>query len=162
MLSVPSRVWPSNCRLALFQRLWPSSTTGYGISPADRGRSLWRLVPSDGDGNQTRDFTYVGDIVAGTLAAARNAAAGSVLNLGGGSTISMNEVIAIVQSEFPSLRIKRLDQGRGDARDTRADFTRARESIGYEPQTTVVEGMARQIDWHRKRQDSRRSTNAPS
>lgn len=104
-----------------------------------------------GDGNQTRDFTYVDDIVAGTLAASEKADAGSVLNIGGGSRISMTEVISIMQSEFPSLRIERLASGRGDARDTAADISKASRMIDYQPSTKVPDGILRQIEWHRQR-----------
>ena len=107
--------------------------------------------PLYGDGEQTRDFTYVADIVEGTLAAAAHAEPGSVLNLGGGARISMSEVIAVVRSQFPDLKIERLDSGTGDARDTGADISRARETIGYEPKTAVPEGIARQIQWHLER-----------
>jgi nucleoside-diphosphate-sugar epimerase len=107
--------------------------------------------PLYGDGGQTRDFTYIDDIVDGTLAAAGSAESGSVLNLGGGSRISMNEVIDLVRVEFPDLKIERLETGRGDARDTGADISRAREAIGFEPRTTVPEGIERQMEWHRER-----------
>jgi UDP-glucose 4-epimerase len=108
--------------------------------------------PLYGDGEQTRDFTYVDDIVRGALSSAGNAEPGSVLNLGGGARISMNEVVDIVATEFPGLRVERLESGRGDARDTGADIARARAMIGYVPATTVAEGIARQIEWHRERQ----------
>jgi UDP-glucose 4-epimerase len=118
--------------------------------------------PLYGDGEQTRDFTYVTDIVEGTLAAAAHAEAGSVLNLGGGARISMNEVIAIIETEFPELRVERLDRGRGDARDTGADISRARDAIGYEPKQTVRQGIALQIEWHRKSHCSAQRSDALS
>lgn len=114
--------------------------------------------PLYGDGKQTRDFTYVDDIVDGTLTSARHAEVGSVLNLGGGARISMNEVIDLVRTEFPALRVERLDTGRGDARDTGADISRARAAIGYEPKTLVPEGIKRQIEWHGKRHSHLRRT----
>lgn len=106
--------------------------------------------PLYGDGEQTRDFTYVKDIVEGTIAAATHADPGSVLNIGGGARISMSEVIAIIEAEFPKLKVERLDRGRGDARDTGADISRARDAIGYEPKQKVRRGIALQIEWHRK------------
>ena len=112
--------------------------------------------PLYGDGEQTRDFTYVDDIIDGTLASAQKAEPGSVLNLGGGSRISMNEVIRLVRAEFPALKVERVDTGRGDARDTGADISRAREAIGYDPKTAVPDGIERQIEWHRERHSRRR------
>ncbi len=111
--------------------------------------------PLYGDGEQTRDFTYVDDIVDGTLAA-RDAEAGSVLNLGGGSRISMNEVIALVREEFPTLKIERLDVGCGDVRNTGADIRHAHDAIGYDPKIAVPEGIKRQIKWHRERHNETR------
>jgi nucleoside-diphosphate-sugar epimerase len=116
------------------------------------------VFPLYGDGEQTRDFTYVDDIVAGTLAAAQRAEPGSMLNLGGGSRISMNEVIKLVRAEFPALKVERLDPGRGNARDTGADISRARAAIGYDPQTPVPEGIERQIEWHRERRSRLRKS----
>jgi len=113
--------------------------------------------PLYGDGEQTRDFTFVDDIVAGTIASAGSAEPGSVLNLGGGARISMNAVIDLVAAEFPSLQVDRLETGRGDARDTGADIARARQVIGYEPKIAVPEGILRQIEWHRKRKHQLRS-----
>jgi UDP-glucose 4-epimerase len=107
--------------------------------------------PLYGDGEQTRDFTYVDDIIDGTLASAHKANPGSVLNLGGGARISMNEVIGLVRAEFPALRVERLNTGRGDARDTGADISRAHDAIGYDPKIAVPEGIKRQIEWHRER-----------
>ena len=107
--------------------------------------------PLYGDGEQTRDFTYVDDIVDGTLASVGDAEPGSVLNLGGGARISMNEVIDLVRAEFSDLKIERLDTGRGDARDTGADIGRAREIIGFDPKITVPDGIKHQMEWHRER-----------
>jgi nucleoside-diphosphate-sugar epimerase len=107
--------------------------------------------PLYGDGEQTRDFTYVDDIVDGTLASVGDAEPGSVLNLGGGARISMNEVIDLVRAEFSDLKIERLDTGRGDARDTGADIGRAREMIDFDPKITVPDGIKNQMEWHRER-----------
>lgn len=101
-----------------------------------------------GDGNQTRDFTYVDDIVRGTLQAATEATPGSILNLGGGARISMNDAIAIVAERFPNLLIERTASGHGDARNTAADITRARRDIGYEPEWTLPDGLPAQLAWH--------------
>jgi nucleoside-diphosphate-sugar epimerase len=114
--------------------------------------------PLYGDGEQTRDFTYVDDIVDGTLASVSDAKPGSVLNLGGGARISMNEVIDLVRAEFSDLKIERLDTGRGDARDTGADIGRAREMIGFDPKITVPDGIKHQIEWHRERHNRLRGT----
>lgn len=112
-----------------------------------------------GDGRQTRDFTFVSDAVAGTIAAGERGRPGSVYNIGGGSRISMAEVFEVVE-ELTARRLwlEYADSQRGDARDTAADVTRAREDLGYRPRTSVAEGLAAQLDWHRHqlRPDARR------
>jgi UDP-glucose 4-epimerase len=110
------------------------------------------VFPLYGDGGQTRDFTYVDDIIEGTVASAHVGRPGSVMNLGGGSRVTMNAVIELLRAEFPALRVEQFDSGRGDARDTGADISRARDAIGYDPKTAVPVGIGRQIEWHRKRQ----------
>src|SRR3954454_4284816 len=79
-----------------------------------------------GDGKQTRDFTFVADIVQGIMASAERAPAGSTYNLGGGSNVSMLEVLGIINDELGgALNIVHEDSQRGDARDTSADITLA-------------------------------------
>jgi UDP-glucose 4-epimerase len=107
--------------------------------------------PLHGDGDQTRDFTYVADIVEGTLRAADNAPPGSVMNLAGGTRCSMNAAIAIVAERFPRLVIEPDEPGRGDPRDTGADISRAQTGIGYQPQWTLSDGLLAQLAWHVER-----------
>jgi nucleoside-diphosphate-sugar epimerase len=104
-----------------------------------------------GDGKQTRDFTYVADIVAGIVASV-DAPPGSVYNLGGGSNVSMLEVLGIINDELGGALHWTHEEGqRGDARDTSADISRAAADIGYAPKWTVAEGLREQIAWHRNR-----------
>jgi UDP-glucose 4-epimerase len=101
-----------------------------------------------GDGEQTRDFTYVDDAVGGTVAAALGGAPGSVYNLGGGAHTSMNEVLEMISTVAEKdLRVRRVEAQAGDARDTAADIGRARAELGYSPSCSLGEGLARQIAW---------------
>lgn len=103
-----------------------------------------------GDGRQTRDFTYVRDAVAGTIAAGLHGASGSVYNIGGGGRISMLEVFDIVQDlTGAELKLSFSSRQQGDARDTSADVSRAAADLGYRPGTTVAEGLGLQLDWQR-------------
>ncbi|MFL5868114.1 MAG: NAD-dependent epimerase/dehydratase family protein [Thermoleophilaceae bacterium] len=105
-----------------------------------------------GDGGQSRDFTFVGDIVAGTLAAgAADVPAGSVYNLGGGSQSTIGETLEII-SEMTgfALDVSYGEPEHGDVRDTSADTTAARSDLGFEPSTTLREGLAAQFDWMRE------------
>ncbi|HEX2086100.1 MAG TPA: NAD-dependent epimerase/dehydratase family protein [Solirubrobacteraceae bacterium] len=102
-----------------------------------------------GDGEQTRDFTYVADIVAALTAAAESdAAIGNVYNVGGGSQISLNETLRIIEDVTGrELDVQRLPNERGDVRHTGADTTLARRDLGYDPSTPIREGLERQFEW---------------
>ncbi|HEX8032764.1 MAG TPA: SDR family oxidoreductase [Ktedonobacterales bacterium] len=101
-----------------------------------------------GDGEQTRDFTYVANVVrANLLAADVPDAAGQVINVGCGERISLNEVLRIAGSLLDvSLEPEYREPRPGDVRDSLADITRARHLLGYEPSITVRDGLARTLD----------------
>lgn len=102
-----------------------------------------------GDGGQTRDFTYVGDVVQATRAASASAAAaGKVFNVGGGNRVTLNEVLEqLEQLADRPLDVRRTDVERGDVRDTGADTTRARAELGYAPATELRAGLAAELEW---------------
>lgn len=102
-----------------------------------------------GDGRQTRDFTYVGDIVEATIAAGEAELGDERLfNLGGGTPASVREALELLSGLAGTPpEVTYLDQERGDVRDTAADTTRARTSLGFEPRTTLRDGLAAQLDW---------------
>jgi UDP-glucose 4-epimerase len=102
-----------------------------------------------GDGSQTRDFTFVADIVE-ALVRAGSAPPGSVMNIGGGSRVSLAEVlevIAEVAGTRPDIRMEAKQAG--DVQDTWADLTRARELMGYAPSVGLREGLAAEYAWMR-------------
>jgi nucleoside-diphosphate-sugar epimerase len=101
-----------------------------------------------GDGGQTRDFTYVSDIVRALRDAATSDFAG-VANIGGGSRTSMNEVLDIVSSLAGEPVIRRLPKQRGDVRDTAADTQAAFEGFGYVPQVGLKQGLALMVEAER-------------
>ncbi len=105
-----------------------------------------------GDGTQTRDFTYVDDIVAGTLAAAdADLPAGGVYNLGGGSRTSVAEVLQLLAGLVDGpLDVRYTSPEPGDMRDTSADTTRAKAALGFRPRTALADGLAAELDWIRK------------
>ncbi len=102
-----------------------------------------------GDGTQSRDFTFIADIVQANLLAASKGPAGSVFNIGGGSQVSMNHVIELLESKLGKLNIKRVERQHGDARHTSADNSSAKKLIGYQPQVTLEQGLEREIEWLR-------------
>jgi nucleoside-diphosphate-sugar epimerase len=101
-----------------------------------------------GDGEQTRDFTFVGDVVQ----AMRDAAASDwcgVANIGGGSRTSLNAVLDIVRDLCGELRIVRRPSATGDVRHTAADTSVAAAAFGYHPRTSLPEGLAAMVAWAR-------------
>ena len=101
-----------------------------------------------GDGNQTRDFTYIDDIVSATRAAGDRGRPGGVYNIGGGSRVSMNDVIATIERiAGRALDIRRQPAEKGDMRDTFADTTRARNDLAFKPAWTLEAGLRRECEW---------------
>ncbi len=100
------------------------------------------------DGNQTRDFTYVDDIVKGTILACEKGAPGSTYNLGGGSRITVNEVLNML-SDLTGMRldVRHAERQKGDMRDTFASTARAGTEIAYSPSFPVREGLAQEYNW---------------
>jgi len=106
-----------------------------------------------GDGLQTRDFTFVGDIVDATISAAERGVPGAIYNIGGGSRISMVDALSLIQDQIEGLTVEHLDSQPGDARNTAADITAAVADLGYAPKTSVAEGLLEQAAWHRSIRD---------
>jgi UDP-glucose 4-epimerase len=103
-----------------------------------------------GDGRQTRDFTYVGDIVAAVRAAALSGRPGGVYNVGGGERIALNDVLRLVETVTgKTLRVVRQEAQKGDMRDTFADTRAARADLGFRSTVPLAEGLAREWEWLR-------------
>jgi len=101
-----------------------------------------------GDGEQTRDFTYVHDAVSATLAAATKGVPGRVYNVGGGSRVSMNQVIDIIgRVAGRPLAVHRDAAQMGDMRHTYADTTLARQDLEFAPRVGLEEGLAAEYQW---------------
>lgn len=101
-----------------------------------------------GDGSQRRDFTYVADTVEATARAAESGRAGAVYNVGGGTTVTLAELIsAIEEVTGRSLAVNRRDSRRGDVAQTQADTTRAAGELGFVPTVSLPEGLRRHWQW---------------
>jgi nucleoside-diphosphate-sugar epimerase len=106
-------------------------------------------IPIYGDGEQTRDFTFISDAIAANLAAASvPGAVGEVFNIGGGSRVVLNQVLDQMEAVVGS-PIKRTyqERARGDARDTSAEITKAKTILQYAPQVKLEEGLRREWEW---------------
>ncbi|HEY2963745.1 MAG TPA: SDR family oxidoreductase [Pyrinomonadaceae bacterium] len=103
-----------------------------------------------GDGEQSRDFTYIDNVVAANLnAASAKDAAGKVINIANGERVTLNQLLSVlkeltgkheVTAEYADVRV-------GDVRHSLADITRARKLLGYESKVDLREGLKRTIDW---------------
>lgn len=101
-----------------------------------------------GDGKQTRDFTYIDDAVEANLLAMRSEAIGEVFNIGGGSRITINEAIRLLEGIMGKrARVRYVERQKGDVRHTAADITKARKMLGYEPKVRIEEGLRREVEW---------------
>jgi len=101
-----------------------------------------------GDGEQTRDFTFVHDAVAATIAAGERGVPGRAYNIGGGSRVSINQVLDIIgRVSGRSLDLRREPAQKGDMRDTFADTSLARADLGFVPTVSLEEGIAAEYRW---------------
>ncbi len=103
-------------------------------------------IPLYGDGEQTRDFTFVADAVDANVAA-MEAAEGGVFNIGGGSRVTVNQVLATLAEVVGPLKIDRRERQLGDVHHTWADTTRARTLLGFSPKVGLAEGLRAEADW---------------
>ena len=103
-----------------------------------------------GDGEQTRDFTYVADVVSAVRAAPLSGRPGSVYNVGGGERVALNEVLRAIEGlTARPLLIQRQEAQKGDMRDTFADTTAARRDLGFHSTVPLAEGLGREWEWIR-------------
>ena len=108
-----------------------------------------------GDGEQTRDFTYVDDVIEANLALLEtDAADGEVLNVGSTGTITINDLAAhVIGATGADVEPVHEAAREADARHTHADVSKARELLGYEPSTGIREGVTRFVEWYRTNED---------
>jgi UDP-glucose 4-epimerase len=107
-----------------------------------------RPVAQFGDGLQTRDFTFVADVVTATAAAAVRGTPGGVYNIGGGSRVSLRDVFALIgRVTGRPVRIDQQDTQKGDMRDTYADTSRARADLGFKPSVDLEQGLRQMFTW---------------
>ena len=105
-----------------------------------------------GDGEQTRDFTYVGDVVRALRAAASTpAASGRVYNIGGGNQVSVNQALRLLEG-FAERRldVEYVAAQRGDVERTAADTARARAELGFAPSVGIADGLSMEFEWVRE------------
>jgi len=106
-----------------------------------------------GDGTQTRDFTFITDIISGTIKAAEvEGIDGETFNLGGGSRVSVNNVVKLLIqiSGVEDVQVNYEPPKLGDVSDTHADINKARKILGFNPRVPLKEGLKCFIEWYKK------------
>ena len=101
-----------------------------------------------GDGEQSREFTYVSDAVEGTIKATTADVTGQVFNLGGGSRVTINRVLATLE-DISGIKVQKqmLPAVPGEPKHTGASINLARERLGWEPRVSLREGLTKQWQW---------------
>lgn len=107
-----------------------------------------------GDGEQTRDFTYIDNVVSANLLAAETPNAhGTVVNVGVGDRISLNQLLAELQKILgTNLTPKYAEMRAGDVRDSQADISLTEKLLGYKPLVDLAEGLRRTVEWYKENQ----------
>lgn len=101
-----------------------------------------------GDGNQTRDFTYISDVVGATIAGAQCEITGEIINIGGGAQVTVNETLRILEEIIKKkARVKYIEKQRGDVLHTFADISKAKRLLNYQPKVELREGLEKEIAW---------------
>lgn len=114
------------------------------IKSALEGRSISVF----GTGAQTRDFTFVSDVVDAILLAMDYSGSESIFNIGGGKRITLNSALDLLAEVLPhEVDVRYEEPAIGDVTHTYADIGLARRELGYSPQTSIDEGLAREVEW---------------
>ncbi len=138
---------PAVC-LRFFTVYGPKQRPDMGFHRFIRAALTGQPIALYGDGEQTRDFTYVSDIVAALIAAGERGRLGAVYNIGGGSRVSINDVLSLIAAiTGRPLDIRREPSQKGDMRDTFADTSRAQAELGFQPSMTLEDGLRAEAEW---------------
>jgi nucleoside-diphosphate-sugar epimerase len=134
--------------LRYFTVYGPRQRPDMGFHKFLRATILGEPITLFGDGEQTRDFTFVADAVGATAAAATRGVPGRVYNIGGGSRVSVNEVLDMIRRVSGRQPIVTVDETqKGDMRHTWAETQLARTDLGFVPSVELEEGLAAEYQW---------------
>jgi len=134
--------------LRYFTVYGPRQRPDMGFHKFLRATILGEPIAVYGDGEQTRDFTFVQDIVSANIAAAARGVPGRVYNVGGGSRVSVNEVLDLIGRIAKRRPVVRVDAAqKGDMRHTYADTSLARADLGFAPTVGLEEGLTAEYQW---------------
>lgn len=138
------------CCLRFFTVYGPRQRPDLAIAKFIKAIDQGKPIPMFGDGSSGRDFTYCDDVVEGILAALSLSHPFEVINLGNSSPVKLRDLIqAIELAVGKKAKIERLPDQPGDVPLTYADISKAARLLGYKPATSLAEGLAKQVAWHR-------------
>lgn len=140
----------STVSLRYFTVYGPRQRPDMGFNKFIRSMLRGEPVTVFGSGAQTRDFTFVDDIVSANIAAGDLEGVEGVYNIGGGSRVTLVDVLeTMAELAGVKLEMNRIEEQAGDVQHTEADSSLARERLHYAPKVSLREGLAREIDWLR-------------
>lgn len=148
------------CVLRLFTVYGPRQRPDLAIHKFTKLILQGKPLPFYGDGSSRRDYTYIDDIIDGTLKAVRWTAAGQtsgrydVFNLGESRTVSLTELVKMLEAVAgKKAKLKKMPEQEGDVRQTYADISKAKRVLGYSPSTDFETGLRVFVNWYRKECD---------
>jgi UDP-glucuronate 4-epimerase len=137
--------------LRLFTVYGPRQRPDLAIHKFTRLIEEGKPIPVYGDGSMMRDFTYVDDIIDGTVAAIQRCEGYKIYNIGNANPISVNDLVTKIEKALGKKAVKEyLPAQPGDVERTYADITKAARELGYKPKTAIEEGLAKFATWLRK------------
>jgi UDP-glucose 4-epimerase len=107
-----------------------------------------REITIFGDGQQTRDFTFIDDIIRANLSSIESGKDGETYNLGGGTQRKLADILPVIEEiSQTKANIRYVEKEKGDVRHTFADIQKAKRDLNYSPQITLEEGLKLEWDW---------------
>jgi UDP-glucose 4-epimerase len=101
-----------------------------------------------GDGTQSRDFTFISDIVDANLLASKSEISGEIFNVGGGHIVTINHVLKELSNLLnKELDIEYVESQPGDVKHTSADISKAKSKLDYAPKIQITEGLRKEVDY---------------
>jgi len=110
-----------------------------------------KQIPVYGDGNQTRDFTYIDDVIDANFSSLKKGKVGEIYNIGGGTRKKLNDIFPLLENICQKkVRIVRKETQKGDMSHTFANIEKARKDLNYSPQIKLQDGLKEEWLWTKK------------
>ena len=134
--------------LRFFTAYGPRQRPDMAISKFARLMKEGKSIPMYGDGTTYRDYTYISDIVGGVIKAIDTPLGYEIINLGEGETVSLSTLLSLIgQALQVNPIVETLPMQPGDVKETYADISKAKTLLGYDPQTSITEGLRLYAQW---------------